>query len=322
MFTLTLTRTLRRAVFIAGLGALVAVAATAVAGPASGQPAACTPLTEGFDNISTLTGAGWFMQNNSTPVGTTGWFQGNPAIFPAQAGADNSYIGANFQNTTGSGTISNWLLTPAKELANNDQFSFYTRAPTGSTFPDRLEVRMSLNGASTNVGTGPTDLGDFTTLLLSINPTLVSGGYPVVWTQFTVTLSGIAAPTTGRLAFRYYVTDGGLNGTNSDYIGIDSVAYTCGAPTAASLQSLRANRVRSGVRIGWRTSLGHRFAGFHVHVEKDGAWHRATPRLIPARSGAGAYSHLVRNVSSGSFRLRAVRLDGSTQWFGPVGVPG
>ncbi|HYP51417.1 MAG TPA: choice-of-anchor J domain-containing protein, partial [Pyrinomonadaceae bacterium] len=52
-------------------------------------------ITEGFDNITTLPGSGWFTQNNSVPVGTTGWFQGNPAVFPAQAGATNSYIGAN-----------------------------------------------------------------------------------------------------------------------------------------------------------------------------------------------------------------------------------
>lgn len=35
--------------------------------------------------------------------------------------------------------------------------------PTGSNWPDRLQVRLSLAGASTNVGSGPEDLGDFTT---------------------------------------------------------------------------------------------------------------------------------------------------------------
>ena len=49
---------------------------------------------------------------------------------------------------------------------------------------------MSTNGASSNVGTTATDVGDFITLLLDINPTYTTSGYPNVWTQFTVTLSG------------------------------------------------------------------------------------------------------------------------------------
>ena len=50
---------------------------------------------------------------------------------------------------------------------------------------------MSTNGASSNVGTTATDVGDFTTLLLDINPTYTTTGYPNVWTQFTVTVSGV-----------------------------------------------------------------------------------------------------------------------------------
>jgi hypothetical protein len=38
-------------------------------------------------------------------------------------------------------------------------------------------------------------------------------------------LSGIGSPTEGRLAFRYFVENGGPSGTNSNYIGIDSVSY-------------------------------------------------------------------------------------------------
>src|SRR2546428_3306592 len=49
--------------------------------------------------------------------------------------------------------------------------SFYTRTVDMPSFPDRLQVRMSTNGASSNVGTTATDVGDFTTLLLDINPT-------------------------------------------------------------------------------------------------------------------------------------------------------
>lgn len=195
--------------------------------------------TQNFDDITTLTSNGWFQKYNSSPVGVNPtWFQGTPITgtptpgpFNAYSGAANSYIAANFNGVSGgNGTISNWLVTPNRTLRNGDVFTFYTRKPTvgvGQTdYSDRLEVRMSTNGASTNVGTTATAVGDFTTLLLSINPTLVPNVYPQVWTKYTVTISGLPAPTSGRLAFRYFVTAAGPNGTNSDYIGIDTVAYT------------------------------------------------------------------------------------------------
>ncbi|HEX8371000.1 MAG TPA: choice-of-anchor J domain-containing protein [Pyrinomonadaceae bacterium] len=192
-------------------------------------------INEDFANITTLSAAGWFFQNNSTPTGTTGWFQGNSAVFPAQAGAVTSYIGANFNSTTGDNTISNWLLTPNRTFNNGDVVKFWTRTTTDSPFPDRLEVRLSTNGASTNVGTGSTAVGDFTTLLTSINPGLTVGGYPDVWTEFTITLAGLpAGGASGRIAFRYFVTNGGPAGDNSNYIGIDTFSYTPGtivAPT-------------------------------------------------------------------------------------------
>ena len=142
-------------------------------------------------------------------VGTTSWFQGNSTVFPAQSGAATSYIGANFNNTTGTNTISNWLLTPPVTLQNGETMTFWTRTVTAPAFPDRLQVRMSTNGSSSNVGTTATDVGDFTALLLDINPTYTTTGYPNVWTQFTVTVSGVPSPTLGRLAFRYFVENGG-----------------------------------------------------------------------------------------------------------------
>lgn len=80
---------------------------------------------------------------------------------------------------------------------------------------------------TTNVGATNASIGDFTTLLLTINPTLTTTGYPAVWTEYTITVSGLAAPTpAGRFAFRYWVTNGGPLGANSDYIGIDNVTFT------------------------------------------------------------------------------------------------
>ncbi|WP_177192213.1 MBG domain-containing protein [Chitinophaga arvensicola] len=192
--------------------------------------------TESFNNISTLSGSGWIIQNNSTLPGSATWFQGKPTTalpdpgpFNAYAGADDAYIGVDANSVAGTGTISNWLIMPNRTLRNGDVLMFYTRKPTIADghpdLPDRLEVRMSANGGSINVGSTAPGVGDFTDLLLAINPTQTTGTYPESWAQYTITISGLPAPTSGRLAFRYFVTNGGPAGPNSDYIGIDEVTY-------------------------------------------------------------------------------------------------
>jgi hypothetical protein len=188
-----------------------------------------TVLTENFDSILTLPGSGWVMTNNSAAAGTTAWFQGNPAVFTSQAGAADSYIAANFNNAAFGGDISNWLITPMLSLLNGMQITFYTRTEPDPVAADALEVRMSPNGASSNVGATATSVGDFATVLLSINPTLLLNGYPQAWTQFTATVSGLGGPTNGRLAFRYVVPD---TSVNADYIGIDTVSVNDGLSVA------------------------------------------------------------------------------------------
>lgn len=192
-------------------------------------------FTEGFDDITTLGGSGWVQSNQSTTVGLTSWFQGNDAVFPAHSGAPTSYIGANFNNTTGNSVISNWLVTPEVTLADGATLSFWTRTVDSVAFPDRLQVRMSTNGSSSNTGVGPAGLGDFGTLLLDINPNYTLVDYPNAWTQFTVNISGVGSGTQGRLAFRYFVESGGPSGANSDFIGIDTVEYTDAVPEPATM---------------------------------------------------------------------------------------
>ena len=124
------------------------------------------------------------MRNNSEPPGVIDWFQGNDTVFPAHEGPPTAYIAANFNNTSGTGTISNWLLTPVVDMFNGQQMSFWTRTVAQpNPYPDRLQVRASTAGASTNVGTTALSVGDFTTLLLDINETYQQGGYPEEWTQ-------------------------------------------------------------------------------------------------------------------------------------------
>ncbi|HSH14718.1 MAG TPA: choice-of-anchor J domain-containing protein, partial [Verrucomicrobiae bacterium] len=180
-------------------------------------PRGTSILSEDFADITTLPGAGWVLTNESMPIGTTGWFQGNDGVFPSQAGAPTAYIGANFNNTAGTGTISNWLISPILPLNTVSELSFWSRSPTGSTFPDRIQVWMN----NTNTGS---NTADFTVLLADINPTST-----VDWTQ-TVINSLPGAPAQGRFAFRYFVTNGGPSGANSDYIGIDSLEVIQGNP--------------------------------------------------------------------------------------------
>ena len=197
-------------------------ATSSILSQAGGIPVATQVFNQSFG--ATVPPAGWAAQNNSVAGGLTGWFQGNTGVFGANSAPD--YIAANFNNTSGNNTISNWLFTPGVTLKNGDKFSFYTRTTSG-LFPDRLQVRMSTNGNSTNVGTTPTSVGDYSTLLLDINPTYTGTGYPTSWTQYTLTMSGLpAAGISGRLAFRYFVEGGGPAGANSDYIGIDDAVYT------------------------------------------------------------------------------------------------
>ena len=178
-------------------------------------------LLEGFDAITL---PGWTLTNQSVPIGSTGWFQGNTAVFNSQSGATNSYIGANFNNTTGANTISNWLITPQVLVQDGDVLKFWTRTATGATFADRLEIRSSL-GATPTIPSGATNVGSFGTVHHTINPTLLAGAgsYPDVWTEFTITVAGVSAtPVAMNFAFRYFVTSGGPSGANSNYIGIDT----------------------------------------------------------------------------------------------------
>ncbi len=193
-------------------------------------------INENFQDVPALFTSGWAQQNLSTPIGTLpNWVQGNTAVFPANSLPDTSYIAANYNSVTGANTISNWLFAPNRTFNNGDIITFYTRTVASPTYADNLQVRLSTNGSSVNAGTTNTSVGDFTNLLLEINPTLVASSYPNVWTQYTITLSGLAGPTSGRIAFRYFVTNGGPSGANSDYIGIDNFVYTPAGSSAPDL---------------------------------------------------------------------------------------
>jgi len=187
-------------------------------------PFASAQNPEDFVDVTNL--PGWSNSNQSNPLGVTNWLQGSTTVFNSHQGAADAFLAANFNNTTGgTGTICNFQIMPNNDMG---KLSFYTRsiiAMDGVTiYPDRLRVRYSPTGG---VATGDctNGFGDFTEELLVINPDLLNtedpGSYPINdWTLFQTFVPG-----DGRIAFVYHVTDGGPSGTNSNYIGIDTVSW-------------------------------------------------------------------------------------------------
>ena len=214
-----------------------------------GASAQAFNYSEGFENWATIQSPppGWLVGYNNAPNGLQPtWYQGNanePSTsgdyaFDAQAGTANSYAAAIYYATdfllpSPGGVISTWIFTPVLTFNNGDTVSYWTRTQTPATtqyLQDSMQVRLSINGASTEIGATSSDVGDFTTLLQDINPTLTQAGYPDTWTQYTNTITGLLGPTTGRIGFRYYVT--GVDNSaasQGNYIGLDTFSTTANA---------------------------------------------------------------------------------------------
>ena len=165
-------------------------------------------VSENFDNFSGLGAAGWIQTNNSTPGGSTNWFEGNADIFGAQAGAPNSYIAANFNNAPVGGTIDNWLISPSFSTASSVQVTFWAKAAIDEGFADTISVGFGNAAGAINSFA----LGTLTT---------VSGA----WAMYTATLYGQGAGTFGRFAINY---SGAADYSN--YVGIDTVTVTAVVP--------------------------------------------------------------------------------------------
>jgi hypothetical protein len=218
------------ATVVVGVGASSAVL--------SGSRALNAALVEDFDAGVPAT---WTTINRSQPVGSNpSWTTGSSGVFTAYNGHDESYVASNYNAVSNLGDIiSNWLITPEVTINNGDKLEFWTRTVDFAEFADRMQVRLSTAGASTDVGATNTSVGDFSTLLVDINPNYLTfdpDGYPEEWTRYEVTFTGLAGPTQGRIGFRHFVEDGGPFGNNSDYIGLDavrimSVQSPCVTPT-------------------------------------------------------------------------------------------
>lgn len=215
---------------------------------AAGGVVCAQSVSEGFDSVADLPGLGWVVvvnNSNPNPATSTSVFQGNfnggfnkpPPVFSSHSGGTDSYAAMNYNSTSSHGTISTWLISPELQFANGDAFSFFSRTVSNPQFPDRLEVRISYSGVSVDVGSTEVSVGAFSTLLFTINEGLTPAGFPSVWTQFSGAITGLAGPTSGRIAFRYFVPDAGSGGANSDYIGIDTFEFEhsfTGVPEAST----------------------------------------------------------------------------------------
>ncbi len=205
---------------------------------------------EEFDTLSKAVANGWVIKNNSKPLGTLSWVQGFSYVsishdYDSKLGASNtpaiggfggtnpSYSGSDFIMTTaecghGIATLSNWLISPEVLMKNGDLIYFYTRTYDPALGADRLQVRINPVNSSTDVGTDSSSVGNFTEVLLDINPDYQLDGddaYPAEWTRYTAVVTGLPSARKSRVAFRYYVTNGGPQGINSLGIGIDKFSF-------------------------------------------------------------------------------------------------
>ncbi len=159
-------------------------------------------INQNFNNVSALFSSGWTAVNASSPVGATSWFQGNPGVFPAESGPDDSYLAANFLATGSGGQISLWLISPLVYLNNGDTIGFQARN-SDPGFLDRVERRSSQGGGSSLAG--------FSSLLTTANLT-------TTWTGYSANVSGLGGQTVGRIALRYVAAE-----LDASYIGIDTL---------------------------------------------------------------------------------------------------
>jgi hypothetical protein len=209
-------------------------------------------FSENFDDVKKAVNKGWILANNSKPIGTIGWVQGffylsqnhlydgkmgpsNPYNFdgidgnPTESG--NDFIMATSNCGHSGATISNWLISPVVEVKNGDVITFYTRtAANPADAADRMQVRINPINSSADVGRDATSTGNFSEVLLDINPTYLlegDGSYPGEWTAYDVVVAGMPGSTAKktRIAFRYFVEEGGPGGANSIGIGIDNFKF-------------------------------------------------------------------------------------------------
>ena len=205
-------------------------------------------FVEEFNNVSDLRTKGWIFKNNSDPAGTNGWHQGLYEAAPSSkfpvpiigfqaysaSSSPNDFISCDASSVNLSGNISTWLITPELNIKNGDKIIFWARALDDRQYPiytmDRMQILMDTTGTPPDIGNSAVSTGNFSKLLLDINPSYIendNGGFPIRWTYYSITVRGLNAPVkAARIAFRYLGTDAGVNGPNyASVVCIDSLTF-------------------------------------------------------------------------------------------------
>ncbi len=204
-------------------------------------------FVQGFDSMEAMLNQGWVARNNSRPLGTSTWVTGQygwdtkKATTTGYPGANTSHSGTDYVLCPFSaqgdptprnvslgqiGRASCWLISPAVPMKNGDKISFYTRTlEVPATFKDKMEFRVNYNNSSVEVGNDSSSVGDFTTLVTTVNSQFTASGYPDVWTKYEYTVVGSNVPKMGRFAFRYNTPDAGNAGANGQGVGVDEVVF-------------------------------------------------------------------------------------------------
>jgi hypothetical protein len=194
-----------------------------------------TLVSQGFDDVGTLSGDGWLLVNaNPDPAYTLDWFQGNPDVFPAHGGADDAYIASTWGAAAAGATLQNWLITPAFSTDAAGTVTFWLRGAADPGYTDTVSVGFSAGGTSA------------ASFMLGA-PIAASGD----WTEYSFGFAAAGAGSTARFAIEQTGS-----ADLADYVGIDDLSVRTRAVTtvpepanalllAAGLLGLAAWRRRS-----------------------------------------------------------------------------
>ena len=164
----------------------------------------------GDNTLAGIQARGWVFVNVDGG-GTSDVFQGNTTVFTAYEGPTNGYIGQNFNGANGL-LIDQWLISPPVTVTAGDTLKFWHRSPDASIYPDPLEIKVSTTGGITPAS--------FDVNLAAFNSSTTG------WQQF---VGNFTTSGTVRFAVRYYTTNGGPSGSQSDYVGLDYFEVIAGA---------------------------------------------------------------------------------------------
>jgi hypothetical protein len=190
-------------------------------------PGISTSFTEEFESfnldlqkngwaVKSATSGDFWTQGSAKAADKAGIVYGFPAY--SYSNTEDEYAGIFLFNHTSS--IDSWLITPVMFVKNGDKISFYSRGSDGG-YTDRLQVRVNWS-SSTNIGNSRNDfVGDFTTPVIDINSSEVTNGFPVRWTRYEYSFSGLSKPLNVRIGFRYYAPAN----VNARGVGIDQFKF-------------------------------------------------------------------------------------------------